>query len=175
MNFDNKTVSEIEEILTYGQCYPTALALSEILGWPVGGLIVHASRSSWYPHLVHSYVLAPDGRAFDASGFRTTDDIYEEFLGNRPGKDFRDPRFVAYADPDEFRHALRELYERREMGADERSEYDDFLDESVPDVRQALTDRLDIEARVRAEFPCVDDVRGRFAEMPSDHAPQAMG
>ena len=188
MTFDDKTVSEIEEILTCGRCYPAAIAMSEVLNWPIGGLLVQARRAAWKPHLVHAYALSPDGRAFDASGFRSLDEIYADFLGNRPGNDFRDPQFVTYVNAEEFRHALRCLYEGRDVEDGVRTEYDDFLDEHVPGIRDTLTQRLDIASRVRAEYPEPDeddwaetdeewkagirmDVEERFGPTPADLVP----
>ncbi|NTF17965.1 hypothetical protein G6L37_06080 [Agrobacterium rubi] len=188
MNFDDKTVSEIEEILTYGHCYPAALAMSEVLGWPIGGLIVIARRTNWTPHLVHAYLVAPDGRAFDANGFRNLDKVYEDFLGNRTEREFRNAEFVTYETSEEFRHVLRCLYDQCEVPTGMRTEYDDFLDEHLPGIKEAVTQRLDVVSRARDAFPELDDadwtetdeewkarlrkdVEERFGPTPTDLVP----
>ena len=188
MNFEDKTVGEIEAILISGQCYPAAIAMSEILDWPVGGLLVDARRVGWRPHLVHAYVLCSDGRAFDASGFRSLDDVYSDYLGNRPASDFRDPQFVTYGSAADFRKALRRLYEGGDVADGARTEYDDYLDEHVPGIKEALVQRIDIESRARVGFPNGDegewqetaeewkdrirrDVEERFGPTPTDLVP----
>lgn len=163
MDFSDKSIEQIEETLCYGQCYPTAIAMNEILSWPIGGLVVDWKVRRWLPHLVHAYLIAPDGRAFDASGFKELDDILGHFITPERENQCRNIRFKEFGDADEFRLALRPLYEG--ASSDEghrfydpefddtlRTTYDDFLDEHLPGIRQAIVERLDVESRARAEF-----------------------
>lgn len=163
MDFNDKSIEQIEETLCYGQCYPTAIAMNEILAWPIGGLVVDWKERSWLPHLVHAYLIAPDGRAFDASGFKELDEILGHFITPERESQCRNIRFKEFGDADEFRLALRPLYEG--ASSDERhryydpdfddtlrTRYDDFLDEHLPGIREAIVERLDVESRARAEF-----------------------
>lgn len=52
----------------YGLCYPMAIALGRHTGWPVKALVVDAQRSAWRPHVVHAWVEAPCGTAYDGAG-----------------------------------------------------------------------------------------------------------
>lgn len=163
MNFNDKSIKQIEETLCYGQCYPTAIAMNEILSWPIGGLVVDWKERSWLPHLVHAYLIAPDGRAFDASGFKELDEIFGHFITPERENQCRNILFKEFGDAEEFRRALRPLYEG--ASSDERNrlydpdfddtlrtKYDDFLDEHLPGIREAVVERLDVESRARAEF-----------------------
>lgn len=162
MDFNDKSIEQIEETL-YGQCYPTAIAMNEVLSWPIGGLVVDWKERSWLPHLVHAYLIAPDGRAFDASGFKELYEIRGHFITPERESQCRNIRFKEFGDADEFRRALRPLYEG--ASSDERhryydpdfddtlrTRYDDFLDEHLPGIRDAIVKRLDVESRARAEF-----------------------
>ena len=150
--------------LCHGDCYPTAIVLHEALGWPIGGFLVDWKERSWLPHLAHAYVIAPDGRAFDASGFRSMDAIHARFMNSREGSESRNPRYVEYGDIDSFRRALRPLY----MGAapdeshpfhdpdfdpEERTRYDDELDDMIPSIRYAAIGRLDLAGKAKEQFP----------------------
>lgn len=163
MDFQDKSVEQIVEILCYGQCYPAAMAMNEVLSWPIGGLLAESKDRGWLPHLAHAYLIAPDGRALDASGFRTLEDIYADFITPEREKRCRNIRFVEFGDADEFRTAMRPLY--MGVSTDEnhrcydpdfdteiRTDYDDFLDEHLPSIREAVVERLDVESQARAEF-----------------------
>lgn len=158
MNFDDKTIEQIENRLTHGECYPTAIAMNEILSWPIGCLVVDWSDANWCMHVAHAYLIAPDGRAFDAEGFKTLEDIHADYITPRREKEVRNIRFVEYADAHEFRIAMRGYYAGIKEGQedlvewDRPSSYDRYMDDALPGIRQALTERLDIEERVRVEF-----------------------
>jgi hypothetical protein len=163
MDFQNKSIEQIEEALCYGQCYPAAIAMSEILSWPIGGLLAETKASGWMPQIAHAYLIAPDGRAMDAGGFRTLEDIHANFITPEREKQCRNIRFVEFGNADEFRRAMRPLYlgvsfdeSHRfydpDFDPELRTDYDDFLDENLPGIRVAVTERLDVESRARAEF-----------------------
>jgi hypothetical protein len=164
MDFDNKSIEQIEDMLCHGQCYPAAIAMNEVLSWPIGGLLADVRNRGGLPQIAHAYLIAPDGRAMDAGGFRTLDEIFAEFITPEREKTCRNIRFVEYRDADEFRMALRPMYvgasddEKHpyydpEFDPADRTEYDDFLDEHLPSIRAAVTERLDVAARARDEFP----------------------
>jgi hypothetical protein len=166
MDFENKSIEQIEEILCFGQCYPTAIAMNEALSWPIGALMVDWKERSWLPHIVHAYLIAPDGRAFDAAGFKSTEEILEHFITPERERECRNIRFTEYPDADEFVMDLRRCY----LGSAEdenhsfydpafdprdRTTYDDFLDEHLPSIREAVIEKLDVVGRALYEFPAL--------------------
>lgn len=95
----------------HGHCYPMALALSDVLSWPVAALTVtlENGRRGRGPHVVHAWVRAPDGLGFDAGGFFGDDDVRQEFLA-RTSRKFFDPRIDEFADARAFESYLDACY-----------------------------------------------------------------
>ncbi|NTF17964.1 hypothetical protein G6L37_06075 [Agrobacterium rubi] len=162
-NIDDMNDEQIVRLLCRGDCYPTAIVLHEELGWPIGGFLVDWQHRRWLPHLVHAYLIAPDGRAFDASGFRTLEQIEAFYLTPEKLKECRKPRFVEYGGIEAFRRALRPLemgasddvnhrYYDPDFDADQRTRYDDELDDMLASVRYAAIGRLDLGKKARLEF-----------------------
>lgn len=149
MDFEGMTTEQIEDLLCHGQCYPAAIAMNEILTWPIGGLMAEYKGRNWMPHLIHSYLISPDGRAFDAGGFREMCEIHDHFITPEREKDCRNIEFVQFDDAEVFRAALRPLYEGGEVEEGTRTDYDDFLDEHLPSIRWAVNERLDVVSRSR--------------------------
>jgi hypothetical protein len=159
----SQSIEQIEEALCHGRCYLAAIAMNEVLSWPIGGLVTDWKTRGWLPHVVHAYLIAPDGRAFDASGFRDMDELLEDFIPSYKEPECRNTRFVEFGDAEDFRRAMRPIYvgassdpEHRYYNPDfderVRTEYDDYLDEHLPEIRRVVIERLDVEARARAEF-----------------------
>ncbi|MFC4236403.1 hypothetical protein ACFOY8_14455 [Thalassospira xianhensis] len=57
--------SELIQKYTSGLCYPMAIALHTITGWPIQTVSVRSKSRSG---VAHSWVKSPDGLAFDISG-----------------------------------------------------------------------------------------------------------
>jgi hypothetical protein len=67
----------------FGDCYPMAYALSDLTGWKPGSLVVDVPNDYYQtnrPHIVHAYVISPDGHFYDALGPITEDYMRKEFL-----------------------------------------------------------------------------------------------
>ena len=161
--FANLTDDKIRELLLHGECYGTAIALGEALGWPVGGILADWEQRYWLPHLAHAYVVAPDGRLLDASGLREPEEVWNQYFDHRNMAAIRNPRFADFGTPEEFRIALRKLY----MGASDDpahryydpdfddsipTEYDRYLDDILPSIREIVCEKIDVMSVVRDEY-----------------------
>lgn len=54
----------------YGMCFPFAVALHQITGWPMAILFDEFDGAT-----IHAFVIAPDGEWLDAAGWRTPPDV----------------------------------------------------------------------------------------------------
>jgi len=78
----------LEQIYRFGGCYGMAYALARRLGWRAEALVadMRERRGAPYRHVVHAWVVDPEGRAFDAGGWFDRATLPDDFLANpRPG------------------------------------------------------------------------------------------
>ncbi|MEY8800211.1 hypothetical protein AB9K35_07835 [Leisingera sp. XS_AS12] len=126
---------KIEEIYCYGECYAMAIALHCELGWPIKTLTALRTNYATLPHPAHSWVEAPDGRAFDASGFRTEADILETYLANRPAFTVDSARIAQSADQVEYMSFLLHL---ADGGPDFKQWFERQMAEAIPKAADAI-------------------------------------
>jgi hypothetical protein len=128
----------LRDRLLYGNCYAAAIVLSDELNWPIGALkvdIPRPMRNGWQGHLVHSFLISPCGSYYDAATSR----------------EFRNPRIVEFTDATAFRNALRCLYMDEFVDSNERTKYDEFLDDQLPSIRRCI-EELDLVNQARMDF-----------------------
>lgn len=107
---DSRDRDRLIDRFRHGDCYPMAAAMSDRLGWPIRALMVDVpSRGGWGPHVVHAWVTSPDGRACDAGGGVTDEEVVAEYLHEHARK-FREPRFATFETSEAFLVELRKCF-----------------------------------------------------------------
>lgn len=108
---------ELFEKHTVGLCYPMAIALHTITGWPIQAISVRCrSRSG----VAHSWVQSPDGMAFDISGAFVQGTMVDRYAPLNPQlcegdlkryKEYRSGmRFSTHNSTSEFIDELKDFY-----------------------------------------------------------------
>lgn len=167
-DYDKLTDDQSRQSLVRGDCYAAAMVLNDELGWPISGLLVDLGDRKWLSHVVHAFLVSPDGRLFDASGFTTHSEIEKRYLFCDRAKNTRNPRFEEFGDSQDFRRALRPLHDGAsfdenhtyydpDFDFDRPTEYDKALDVGLPSVRRAI-ERLELVELALSEYP-----RSQFA------------
>lgn len=100
-------MNDLVEQYRYGHCYAFALATAEALGWQIGALVVSMPRGAGN-HIVHSYLVDPDGRMIDAGGEITAGGMVADYLSD--SRRYTSFSFEVFSDAAAFKFLMRELY-----------------------------------------------------------------
>jgi hypothetical protein len=103
--------ARLEERFRFGGCYQMAIALADRLGWEVEALVadMRPRGRAPYRHVVHAWVVDPEGRAFDAAGWLDRATLPDDFLGC-PRDGYAGSSVVPVGDAGAFRALLVEYY-----------------------------------------------------------------
>lgn len=138
---DREALDKLAEKYAFGQCYPMALALREVVDWPVRCLMAewkhHANARHSMVHIVHVFLVAPDGGCLDARGMTDMDGIEEYFIRNATrhvcGHWTRD-----FDTSEAAREFMLETYCGGEPTEGDRREFSGFMEPMVSEARIAV-------------------------------------
>lgn len=98
--YGNVITGEEVEAFTYGDCWRLALAVNELMGFPVAffasvvpgvkGIETVNKRTQW----CHVFNVLPDGRYIDVSGVYTDCEMYSKWIVNIWDERGREPRVI---------------------------------------------------------------------------------
>ncbi|MBW3243686.1 hypothetical protein KUV57_13520 [Epibacterium sp. DP7N7-1] len=162
----------IEQRFCHGDCYPMAIALHQALGWPIRTMAAYVAKSSAERHPAHSWVQAPDGRGFDAKGFRSEDEILEDMLATRSQFTIESTIIVTSADDTEYTSMLLHL---AGGGPEFELWYRGKLDELVPEATDAITSYLEPRYAPSNYTPGLPSFKVRYQPDGITCGPSALG
>jgi hypothetical protein len=117
-----------------------AIALHQALGWPIRTLTAYRDKTARQPHPAHSWVQAPDGRAFDAKGFRSEDEILGDMLANKSQVSVDSARICTSRNDADYTSFLFRL---ADGGPEFELWYRKKLDEIIPEASEAIRNYLE--------------------------------
>ncbi len=118
----------------YGNCYGAAVALHRLTGWPLGGLtaIRNSQRGA---QMAHTWVVDPDGQAWDAGGPLHMAEVHADFITSERVPP-ADVRYETYADEADF------MERQRVLAGHDWPQCESWFEDVVPRAEVAMADKV---------------------------------